>query len=300
MLPAQPETTMETWTHRSVDTNGIRMHYVEQGQGFPVLLCHGFPELWYSWRHQIPALADAGLRAIAPDLRGYGETDKPPNIEDYDVHHLVGDLVGLLDALGIDRTVIVGHDWGGVIVWWMALMHPDRVERVVSLNTPFMPHTDIPPTELFRRLPDGRFNYILYFQEPGRAERDIEPNLEAWLENTVRSLAVRKDFLSPDDLRVFVEAFRKGGLTGPLNYYRNFDRNWETTPHLAGRQVLCPALMISAEGDPILRPEATEGMERHVPNLTRRLVPDCGHWTQQERPDEVNRLLVDFLRHLVP
>jgi len=289
---------MESWTHRFAETNGIRVHYVEQGEGFPVLLCHGFPELWYSWRHQIPALAAAGFRAIAPDLRGYGESDKPENLEDYDIHHLVGDLVGLLDGLGIERAAIVGHDWGGIIVWSMALMQPERVERVISLNTPFMPHTDIPPTEVFRRVPDGRFNYILYFQEPGRAERDIEPNLEAWLENTMRGLAVRRDFFSPEDLRVFVEAFRKGGLSGPINYYRNLDRNWETTPHLAGRQVLCPALMISAERDPILRPDTTEGMERYIPNLTRRLVRDCGHWTQQERPEEVNGLIVEFLREL--
>ncbi len=168
----------EEWQHRYVDTNGIRMHFVEQGEGFPVLLLHGFPELWYSWRYQIPALAGAGFRAIAPDMRGYGETDKPDGIEAYDMEHLIGDMIGLLDALEIPKAVIVGHDWGGVIVWPMAWTHPDRAERVISLNVPFRGHAPIRPTEGFKRIQDGRFNYILHFQEPGRAEAEIEPDIE--------------------------------------------------------------------------------------------------------------------------
>lgn len=218
-------TTRETWTHNFVDTNGIRMHYVEQGDGFPVLLLHGFPELWYSWRHQIPALAKAGFRVIVPDLRGYGESDKPYEVEAYDIQHLVADLVGLLDALGIDKTVIAGHDWGGIIIWQFALMHPERVERVIALNTPFIPR-------------------------------------------------------------------------GPINFYRNFHKNWETTEHLMGKQVTAPSLMITAEKDPVLKPEMANGMERWVPNVRFHRVKDSGHWTQQEQPEEVNRAMIDFLSDL--
>jgi len=289
---------MSNQTGAFVQTNGIRMHYVAQGVGPAVVFCHGFPEVWYSWRHQLPALAAAGFRAIAPDLRGYGDTDKPERIEDYDIHHLAGDMVGLLDGLEIERAVVVGHDWGGAIVWDMALMYPERVRAVIALNTPFSARGPVRPTEGYQSVPDGRFNYVIYFQEPGRAERDIEPNLESWFETSMRRIAVQQRFLTPDDLNVFVEAFRKGGLTGPLNYYRNIDRNWETTRHLAGRKVACPALMVCAENDPILLPSMTDGMERFVPDLTRRLVKDCGHWTQQEKPDEVNTLMIDFLRTL--
>ncbi|GAH45482.1 unnamed protein product, partial [marine sediment metagenome] len=242
----------EKWQHCFVETNGIRMHYVEQGEGFPVLLLHGFPELWYSWRYQIPALATVGFHAIAPDLRGYGETDKPEGIESYDIHHLVGDLVGLLDALGLKRAVIVGHDWGGIITWQPALMYPERIERVISLNTPFQRRGSVRPTEAFSQIPDGRFNYILYFQQPGQAEADIEPNIEAWLEATMRRIAKNQSFITEETLQVYSDAFRKGGLTGPINYYRNMDRNWETTVHLESDRITMPTLMISAENDPIL------------------------------------------------
>jgi pimeloyl-ACP methyl ester carboxylesterase len=274
------------------------MHYVEQGEGFPVLLLHGFPEMWYSWRYQIPALAEAGFRAIAPDMRGYGETHKPEGIEAYDMEHLVGDMIGLLDALEIEKAVIVGHDWGGVIVWPMAWMHPERMERVISLNVPFHGRAPIRPTEGFKRIPDGRFNYILYFQEPGRAEKDIEPDIDGWLERTVRGIAVQQDWITPETMAVFADAFKKGGITGPINYYRNVDRNWELTAPLAGTQITPPALMVSADKDPILRPETTQGMEAVVPNLTRHLVLESGHWTQQEQPGEVNRVIIEFLQDL--
>lgn len=288
----------EQWQHRFVETNGIRMHFVEQGDGFPVLFLHGFPELWYSWRYQIPALAGAGFRAIAPDMRGYGETDKPEGIEAYDIHHLVADMTGLLDALDLSRAVIVGHDWGGVIVWQMALMHPERVERVISFNTPFTRRSRRRPTEAYKELPDGRFNYILYFQEPGRAESDIEPDIESWLDTTIRGIATVRDFITADTIKVFVDAFRKGGITGPLNYYRNIDRNWETTAYLEGRQITMPALMICAENDPILLPQSAQRMPEYIPDLTTHLIKNCGHWTQQEQPDEVNRLILEFLQDL--
>jgi len=288
----------EQWQHRFIETNGIRMHFVEQGEGFPVLFLHGFPELWYSWRFQIPALAEAGFRVIAPDMRGYGETDKPEGILAYDMEHLVADMKGLLDALQLDKAVIVGHDWGGAIIWPIAWMHPDRIERVISLNIPFHGHAPEKPTDSFKKLPDGRFNYILYFQEPGRAEADIEPDITGWLEQTLRGIAVQQGWITSEVIKVFADAFTKGGVTGPLNYYRNVDRNWELTAHLADKQITIPSLMISAEGDPILKPESTQGMEAVVPNLTRHLIKECGHWTQQEQPDEVNSVIAQFLSDL--
>ncbi len=288
----------DAWQHRYAYTNGIRMHYVEQGTGFPVLFMHGFPELWYSWRFQIPALAEAGFRVIVPDMRGYGETDKPEGIEQYDMPHLVGDMVGLLDALKIDKTVIVGHDWGGIIIWQVALMAPDRVERVISLNTPYRGRSHTRPIDAYKQLPDGRFNYILQFQEPGRAEATIMPDVRKWLGNTIRRIAKKPEFLTEEVLDVFAQAFQKGGVTGPINYYRNIDRNWELSANLADKQVLQNTLIMMAENDPILIPASAEGMERAVPNLTRTLIKDCGHWTQQEQPAEVNRLILEFLADL--
>jgi pimeloyl-ACP methyl ester carboxylesterase len=263
-----------------------------------VVLLHGFPELWYSWRHQIPALAGGGLRVIAPDLRGYGRSDKPQDIEEYDIHHLVADQVGLLDVLGLEKAVFVGHDWGGIIVWMVAVMHPGRVERVVSLNVPYRGGPGFPPTEILRQMDDRRFSYVLFFQEPGRAETYFEADLPGRLKSTYQTIAANPDFLTQGELQVYVDAFREGGMTGPLNFYRNVDRNCETTQHLAGRSIDCHSLIVMAEKDPILRPKTADGMERLVPNLRRELIRDCGHWTQQEKPQEVNRLLLDFLGDL--
>ena len=279
-------------------TNGVRIHYVEQGEGFPVVMLHGFPELWYSWRHQIPALAAAGLRAIVPDLRGYGETDKPAELEAYDTQHLVGYLVGLLDALEIEKAVIVGHDWGGFVVWSAALLAPERVERVVWVNTPLLRRSSLPPTKLIAGSGDNRVQYIIFFQEPGRAEAFFQRDLEGALRRFYAGAGGGTEYLSDEDLRVYVEAFRRGGLTGPLNFYRNIDRNWEQAAALEGKQVTCPALMVMAEKDPVLRPELTAGMEARVPNLRKELIRDCGHWTQQEKPKELNRLLLEFLGDL--
>lgn len=294
-------TRQEGWQHRHVHANGIRFHYVEAGRGFPVIFLHGFPELWYSWRYQLPALAAAGLRAIAPDLRGYGDTDKPPRIEDYDIHHLVGDVVGLMDALDIEKAALVGHDWGGIIVWMVAVMHPQRVERLVSLNVPYRGRPGFPPTARLREMVESgaqQFNYVLVFQEPGRAEGIFAQDLPGRLRRLYEGVAGRPDFLSDEDFQVFLRAFQEGGLTGPLNYYRNIDRNWEATQHLHEQQVTCPALVVMTDKDPVLRPEMAEGMERWVPALRLEMLRDCGHWTQQERPEDVNRLLLDFLSDL--
>lgn len=313
-------------THKYVQTNGIRMHVAEAGTGFPVLLCHGFPELWYSWRHQLTALAETGFRAIAPDQRGYGETDVPQAIDAYSIHHLVGDLTGLLDELEIDKAVVVGHDWGGLVVWQMALLAPQRVAGVVGVNTPFFPRSPIAPLDAMRAVAQGNFHYIVYFQEPGVAEAELErdvcrslrgfyqsPNREAieLLRETPIGVfgpagggildrlpdTPYGSFLTSEDFDVFANAFTKSGFRGGLNWYRNLNRNWELTAYLNGAKVQQPALMITAELDVVLRPELAVGMERWVPNLRRTvLIEGSGHWTQQEKPTEVNTALVEFLR----
>lgn len=321
---------MSEFTHRQIDSNGISMHVAEAGAGPPVLFSHGFPELWYSWRHQMRALAAAGYRAIAPDQRGFGGTSAPEPVTAYTIHHLVGDLTGLLDALGIERAVVVGHDWGGSVAWGMAQLAPHRVAGVVGVNTPFFPRPPMPPTVLMRAMAQGHFHYILYFQEPGVAEAELDADpartlagffqspdrarLEALLSAGPAAMgpdggglldrlpdAPPGAFLTAEDFAVYVDAFHRSGFRGGLNWYRNFDRNWELTAYLHGATVPAPALMITAELDPVLRPELAAGMRDWVPDLRRtHLVRDCGHWTQQEKPDEVNRALLAFLAELGP
>lgn len=319
---------MSEFTHQQIDSNGISMHVAEAGAGTAVLFCHGFPELWYSWRHQMRALAEAGYRAIAPDQRGYGGTTAPEAVDAYTIHHLVGDLTGVLDALSIERAVVVGHDWGGAVAWSMAQLAPQRVAGVVGINTPFLPRPPMAPTALMRAMAQDSFHYILYFQQPGVAEAELDADpartlagffqspdrarLEELLAQGPQALGPKTggllqrlpttphgDFLDDEDFALYVDTFRRTGFRGGLNWYRNFDRNWELTGYLQGAKVMAPALMITADLDPVLRPELAAGMEYWVPNLTRtHLVRDCGHWTQQERPDEVNRELIAFLNDL--
>ena len=280
---------MGEFKHKFVQTNGIRMHLHEAGEGYPVVLCHGFPEIWYSWRHQLKALSAAGFRVIAPDQRGYGETDRPEAIEAYTLRNLVADLTGMLDQLGIDKCAIVGHDWGGIVAWGAALIAPDRFEKVVGLNTPFLPRPPVKPTDLFRAMAGGKFHYILYFQEPGVAEAELEADVRRSLRGFYQDLAdlnldstannppgvmgpaggglldrlpdrPHGNFLSDQDFEVFVKAFERSGFRGPINWYRNFDRNWEETANLE-QTVYQPALMICAERDPVLPPWMAAGNE---------------------------------------
>jgi pimeloyl-ACP methyl ester carboxylesterase len=310
---------------RAVRTNGISMHMAEQGEGPLVVLCHGFPELWYSWRHQLPALADAGYHAVAPDQRGYGRTDRPDAVEAYDLVHLTDDMLGLLDALSEERAVFVGHDWGANVVWQLGLRAPDRVVGVVGVSVPFVPRTPIPPTNLLEAaFPDGRM-YILYFQEPGRAERELGQDVRAtmtralmdlsgdaprgssgrlirdmgsWLTPTANPLAL-PSWLTPEDLDHFVDEFSRTGFTGGLNWYRNLDRNWDLTADLANAKVKVPAMFVAGERDAITRMTPPEIMDGWVEDLRGSiLIRGAGHWVQQERPDEVNRILIDFLSEI--
>lgn len=309
---------------RFVETNGIRMAVHEKGpaDGVPVVLCHGFPELAYSWRYQIEALANAGFRAIAPDMRGYGETSRPGKIEDYDIHHLCGDLSGLLDSLAIKDAIFCGHDWGGIVTWSMPLLHKSRVRGVIGVNTPFLPRAPMDPIAAMRAV-YGEDMYIVYFQKPGAADKilgddpgkairffmrkfgvtlaefDKRPPEE---KNLALVKALQTDektwpgelVSSPEEIGVFIKAFEKTGFTGGINWYRNFTRNWQTTEGLT-QKVEVPCLMIMAENDVVLRPSMADGMEQYCPDLEKHLVRDCGHWTQQEHPDEVNRVMVDWL-----
>jgi pimeloyl-ACP methyl ester carboxylesterase len=315
------------------ETNGIRMGYYEAGPKTdtpPVVLCHGWPEIAFSWRHQIKALSEAGIRVIAPDQRGYGATDRPEAIEDYDMEHLTGDLVGLLDHLKIDKAIFVGHDWGGFVVWQMALRHSDRVAGVVGVNTPHTPPAPSDPVELMRQR-FGDQMYIVQFQRPGHEPDKIfnsrvEQTFDAFMRKPVPrpesapaeavvagvgasprlNLAFpqmiagydakhdpRTPILSAEEKRVFVDTFTKSGFTGGINWYRNWTRNWQRSVEL-DHTVRVPALMIMAENDQVLPPSAADGMEKIIPDLEKYLVRGSGHWTQQEKPDEVSNKLIEW------
>jgi non-specific protein-tyrosine kinase len=316
-------------------TNGIRMGFYEAGPTDdrpPVVLCHGWPEIAFSWRHQIKALADAGIRVIAPDQRGYGATDRPEPVEAYDLEHLTGDLVGLLDHLKIDKAIFVGHDWGGFVVWQMPLRHRDRVAGVVGVNTPHRPRSPIDPVELFRER-FGNSMYIVQFQDPSReADKIFDSRVEQAFDFFMRQPMPRKDtgpaepptaglgassklnlafpqmiaaydakydprkpILSAEEKKVFVDTFTKTGFTGGINWYRNWTRNWERAEAL-DHTVRVPSLMIMAENDAVLPPSAADGMEKVVPDLEKYLVRGSGHWTQQEKPEEVSAKLIEWRR----
>ncbi len=319
---------MNTLQHRRVETNGISMHIAEQGSGPLVLLCHGFPETSWSWRRQMQPLADAGFHAVAPDMRGYGQTDRPEAIDQYSLFHLVGDMVGLLDALGAEQAVIVGHDWGAPVAWHSALMRPDRFRAVAGLSVPYRPRSAARPTSVMPRTEDSQF-YQLYFQTPGLAEaelqRDVRHSLSAIMTGAFSSGdgalipgMVREGggfldglhvgpqpppWLPADELEPFVAAFEASGFAGGLNWYRNIDRNWELLAPFAGAKVTVPALYVAGDHDLVVRfpgmMRAIEGLKRDVPDLRETLLlPGCGHWTQQERSEEVNAALVRFLKGL--
>ncbi|HEY0104505.1 MAG TPA: alpha/beta hydrolase [Rhizomicrobium sp.] len=310
----------------TVRTNGIDMAVHEMGpkDGVPVVFSHGFPELAFSWRHQLPALAAAGFRAIAPDQRGYGGTSRPEAVADYDMAHLTGDLVGLLDALDLKDAIFCGHDWGGMVVWQMPLRHPDRVRGVIGVNTPFLARGPMDPIAMMRAV-FGEDMYIVFFQKPGVADgvlaRDVGKTfrffmrkagikaadyakLPAERRNLALVHALESDeagwgggqpLLDADEMKYYVDTFTRTGLTGGINWYRNFTRNWEQSEGQV-QKVNVPGLMVMAQDDIVLSPAMAEGMEQFVPDLEKKLIENCGHWTQQEHPAELNAILVDWLK----
>ncbi len=305
---------------RRVEVSDVTLSIHEAGSGPAVVLCHGFPELAYSWRHQLPALADAGFRAIAPDQRGYGASECPEPVEAYDLEHLTGDLVGLLDALGVERAVFAGHDWGGFVAWAMPVLHPGRTAGVIGVNTPYLP---FPTTALLRQaFPDDEKLYILWFQQPGVAEGVLDRDPRLVFEKLMRRGTRREDVLAaaaeqggdanpfrrlaeletlgeallgPDEVDVYARTFEKTGFRGGINWYRNADRNFERCPEVGVAKLDLPCLMVTAEWDPALPPEMAAGMPALCSDLETRLIPECGHWTQQEKPAELNRVMVDWL-----
>jgi pimeloyl-ACP methyl ester carboxylesterase len=286
---------------RYVTTNGIRLYCLEAGppDGPLVMMLHGFPELAYSWRHQVAALGAAGFHAVAPDLPGYGRSDKPDVT--YDCEWIDATLVGVADALGHDRFVVAGHDWGGILVWIMARQYPDRIAGVIGVNTPDLPRPPVPPVQMLRQIFVDTPIYIIQFQERGVAEWVLSwgRGADDFVEMIFGATVAEDNALSPDALEVYKDAFRPAGaLTPPIEYYRNMDRNWELTAPIADRLIEAPCLMISADKDPVLTPAMTVGMEERVPNLERVIIENCGHWTQQERPRETADAMLSYLRRL--
>jgi pimeloyl-ACP methyl ester carboxylesterase len=319
------------------DVNGIRMAYYEvgpRGQGTPIVFCHGFPELAFSWREQLKACEAAGRWAIAPDQRGYGLSSRPETVSDYDMEHLCGDLVGLLDHVGAKKAVFCGHDWGGIVVWRMPILHPDRVAGVIGLNTPYMPRPPVDPIAIMRARM-GEDMYIVAFQRYGEADAVLNANVRKAMDFFMRRPAPdvpveltgfaaeksatgespfalvkmveaydpavdpRPFFLTDDEFEAFVETFERTGFTGGINWYRNFTRNWEASEGVEDK-VSVPSLMVMAEKDAVLPPSAADGMEAYVPDLEKVLVRDSGHWTQQEQPQAVNTAILDWMDRRFP
>lgn len=311
---------------RMLEVNGIRMRVTEAGEGPLVLLCHGFPELSYSFRHQLPALADAGFRAVAPDMRGYGGTDAPPDSASYSIFHLVGDLVALVSALGEREAVVVGHDWGAPVAWHAAMMRPDVFRAVAGLSVPHRGRAPADPLAVLRQNGLERF-YWCYFQAEGVAEAELVSDLETTFRKLFGGLRAsstkgnvlvvpegggflstmeRPDqlpsWLSEAELAVFVRTFERTGFRGGLHWYRNISRNWELTAPYQGAVVKQPALFLGGTRDAVIAgprgAAALENMRVVVPSVETQLIEGAGHWLQQERPSEVNAALIAFLRSL--
>jgi pimeloyl-ACP methyl ester carboxylesterase len=312
--------------HRMVDAGGLPVHIAEAGAGPLVILLHGFPECWYSWRHQLSALAAAGFHAVAPDQRGYCRSGRPQPVEEYTILHLTGDVIALMDALGEDAAVVAGHDWGAPVAWSAALMRPDRVRGVIGLSVPYRPRGSSPPLPVLRSLFGDGF-YMAYFQEPGIADAELAVDLPATFRRLLYAASGQApgllpvvppggglldvcpeppslpDWLTGDDLAVFVSEYAGAGFTGPLNWYRNLDRNWELTAPWRHAPVTVPALFIAGDRDFVVSgpgpAQVIDRMRGCVPRLAEAVVLDgCGHWTQQERPGEVSQAMIGFLRGL--
>jgi pimeloyl-ACP methyl ester carboxylesterase len=288
--------------------NGIELGVTEAGGGPLLVLCHGFPELAYSWRHQIPALAAAGYRVLAPDMRGFGASSAPAEPAAYDVLTLCRDMCGLLDAVGERSAIFIGHDWGASLVWQLAAIHPERVSAVAGLSVPFVPRAPAAPIPIMRRHLGEDF-YIVWFQQPGVADealaRDVRRTLTTSRQWTAHwadedgAEPRRPEWLAEEELGVYVEAFERTGFTGGLNWYRNIDRNWELTEPYADRRIEQPAMFLTGELDPVRRFMPAEAMQGWTTDLRRSVVvPGAGHWVQQQAPQAVNAELLGFLARL--
>lgn len=320
---------MPAWHHQLLQLDDIQLSLYSQGPttGYPVWLLHGFPECWHSWRHQMQALADAGYRVLVPEMRGYGQTSAPAAAEAYDLISICGDIQSAMDTLEHQHCAVIGHDWGAPIAWHLALLEPRRVQAVAGLSVPFGGRPKRPAIDMLRQHYQDRFHYMLYFQTPGVAEAELEADLPRTLRLLMHGMdtsagignglieerpaeggwlsqrhdpGTPPDWCPPDAFAVYLETFRNG-LRGPINWYRNFERNWQRTESLAGRAIEQPALFIIGDNDPVGELEAftIERMPALVPQVEQHVVENCGHWIQSQCPQQVNSLLLDFLqRHI--
>lgn len=318
-----------TYSFREIATNGIRVRAVVEGSGPLCILVHGWPESWYSWRHQIQPLVKAGYRVCVPDVRGYGGSDKPEAIEAYDLKSLTGDVIGIIDALGEKQAILVGHDWGAPIIWTTAVLHPERIRAAAGMSVPHLGRPHAPVTKIWADVYKDKFFYQLYFQTPGVAEAELEADVRGalrkiyynasgdasgltFLADKPASARLLDGVVDPDplpawlteaDLDYYTSQFEQSGFRGPLNRYRNFERDWELLPELGEKLVTVPSMFLAGDQDPVLR---------FMPGLNlfdvagalytdlrgKRLIPGAGHWVQQERPEETNAALLEFLRGL--
>ncbi|XP_031277212.1 uncharacterized protein LOC116135640 [Pistacia vera] len=319
---------MEEIQHRIVNVNGLNMHVAEKGEGPLILFIHGFPELWYSWRHQITALASLGYRAMAPDLRGFGDTDAPPSVTSYTCFHVVGDLIALLDVVAPDqdKVFVVGHDWGALIAWYLCLFRPDKVKALVNMSVVFNPRNpNRKPLEGLKAF-HGDDYYIVRFQEPGDIEAEFaqigtERVLREFLtyrtpgplylpkgkgfERPSDAEIILPSWLSEDDVKYYTDKFEKKGFTGGVNYYRNINTNWELMAPWTGSQIKVPVKFIVGDLDLTYNAPGTKdyinkgGFKRHVPLLEEVVVMEgVGHFINQERADEINEHIYNFFQKL--
>lgn len=306
---------------RFIAVNGIRMAVHEAGAGAPVILLHGFPELAFSWRHQLPALANAGFRVVAPDMRGYGRTDVPANVSDYGIDRLIDDILGLLDALDTQSANFVGHDWGAILLWHFAMRHPDRIERLVNLNIPHYPEPPDDPIDAFRARFGDDF-YIVNFQDTAEADQVFARDPRHFINMMMRKNQLSREqfekapaarrsisllatakrdagsgdpLLDETELDYYAAAFSRTGFTGAINWYRNWSDNWRRF-HGVARTIDVPTLFIGADNDLVVQPEHIEAMRPlFTSELRIEMLDSCGHWSQQEQPQQVNRLIVTWL-----
>lgn len=324
-----PSTELNRFKSATIDSSGHEIHYVEAGQGPLVIFVHGFPESWYSWRHQLAALADAGYHAVAIDVRGYGKSARPESIEAYAMTALVGDVVAVADSISADPAVVVGHDWGAPIAWNTALLRPGRFRAVAGLSVPYSPRGDIRPLDGFRSFAGDDLFYIDYFQEPGLVEAEVDKDLAGWLRGFYFTASGEADPTAPtmglvpkgselrdrlqqpgpgqmawmtsDDFNFYLSEFERTGLTGGFNRYRNIERDWTELAAFRFAPITVPSLFIGGEfdGPTQLGMRSIERFDQTLPKLTKSVILDgCGHWTQQEQPEKVNRLLLEFLDSL--
>ncbi|WP_062993977.1 alpha/beta fold hydrolase [Nocardia anaemiae] len=318
---------MNAIEHRTLTVNGLSMHIAEAGRGPLVVLLHGFPEVWYSWRHQLPALAAAGYHAVAPDVRAHGRTDSPARIEDHGMLEHVADVIALLDALDAPNVVLIGHDWGANTAWAAAELHPERIRAIAALSVPYRPRPADPPIVELRRWSGNRFNWMLHFQQLGIADAELAADPARTLRLILTALAgeagelgthlltelprgadlldaipepaALPPWLSAADLAYYVDEYRRTGFTGGLNRYRNADRDWHRVPHLGTTVLHQPALFIGGAYDSAVRFANHTASKHYVPNQAEPVIlPGCGHWIQQERPTAVNDAILAFLASL--